>query len=153
MLMKKYKINEEQIFLPGLLLKKAEGRYPVHEEEVMSPERISVDTIKKVFPDREIVDIDNADPIFHTIYDLDDRFQVPGAQYLWSGRTYEKDQNGRPDHWRAIYDDKGRIMVAICHNMDLGDSVEHYDNPMYPQKYSAEGVRIFLNYVIYSMTH
>ena len=31
-------------------------------------------------------------------------------------------------HWRGIYDDKGRIMVAICHNMDLGDSVEHSDN-------------------------
>src|ERR1700747_3704621 len=49
--------------------------------------QIFLEGIKKVFPDREIVDIDNSDPIFHTIYDLGDRFQVPGAQYLWSGRT------------------------------------------------------------------
>jgi len=27
-----------------------------------------------------------------------------------------------------IYDDKGRLMVAICFDMDLGDSWEHADN-------------------------
>ena len=27
--------------------------------------------------------------IFHTVYDLDDRYQVPGAQYVHSGKTYE----------------------------------------------------------------
>jgi len=47
----------------------------------------------------------------------------------------------------------GRLMVAICHNMDLGDSWEHADNPRYPEKYSALGFRIGVNYVIYSMTH
>ena len=36
----------------------------------------------KVFPDRPIEDIPDNDPIFHTIYDLQDRFQVPGAQFL-----------------------------------------------------------------------
>ena len=46
---------------------------------------------ERVFPDRPIVDIPDNDPIFHTIYDLDDRYQVPGAQYLYSGRLYEKD--------------------------------------------------------------
>jgi hypothetical protein len=44
-------------------------------------------------------------------------------------------------------------MVAICHNMDLGDSWEHADNPRYPEKYSALGFRIGVDYVIYSMTH
>ena len=37
---------------------------------------------QSALPGREIVDIPNNDPIFHTIYDLDVRFQVPGAQYL-----------------------------------------------------------------------
>ena len=108
-------------------------------------------SMQRVFPDRAIVDIDNADPIFHTIYDLDDRYQVPGAQYIRSGRTYEKD--GYKAAWRGIYDDKGRLMVAICHNMDLGDSWEHADNPAYPQQFSALGIRIGINYVVYSMTH
>ena len=37
---------------------------------------------------------------------------------------------GIEPRWRGIYDDKGRLMVAICHNMDLGDSWEHADNPL-----------------------
>jgi hypothetical protein len=108
-------------------------------------------SMRRVFPDRPIVDIPGNDQIFHTFWDLDDRFQVPGLQYVQTGRTYEND--GFDAKWRAIYDDKGRIMVAICHNVDLGDSVEHYDTPEYPAKFSAEGMRIFLNYVLYSMTH
>ena len=39
-------------------------------------------SMRKVFPDRPIVEIPNGDAIFHTIYDLDDRYQVPGALYL-----------------------------------------------------------------------
>jgi hypothetical protein len=112
---------------------------------------IFVASIKRVFPDRPIVDIPNDDPIFHTIYDLDDRYQVPGAVYLRSGRTYEQD--GYEARWRGIYDAKGRLLVAICHNMDLGDSWEHADNPRYLQKFSALGIRIGVNYVIYAMTH
>ena len=116
-----------------------------HEWEIFTT------SMHKVFPDRPIVEIDNKDPIFHVIYDLDDRYQVPGAQFLETGRTYEHD--GFEPRWRAIYDDKGRIMVAMCHNMDLGDSYEHADNPKYPEKYSALGFRIGVNYVVYSMTH
>jgi hypothetical protein len=108
-------------------------------------------SMQRVFPDRPIVDIENADAIFHVIYDLDGRYQVPGAQFLRSGRTYEQD--GYTARWRGIYDDKGRLMVAICHNMDLGDSWEHADNPQYPEKYSALGIRIGVNYVTYAMTH
>ena len=108
-------------------------------------------SMQRVFPDRPIVEIDNSDPIFHTLFDLDDRYQVPGAQFIRSGRTYEFD--GYEPRWRGIYDDKGRLMVAICHNMDLGDSWEHADNPQYPEKYSALGLRIGVNYIVYAMTH
>jgi hypothetical protein len=109
-------------------------------------------SMKRVFPDREIVEIDSKDPIFHVIYDLDDKYQVPGAQYIRSGLTYER-ADGFPEHWRGIYDDKGRLMVTICFNVDLGDSWEHADNPEYPQKFSALGMRIGINYVAYAMSH
>ena len=112
---------------------------------------VFVASMQRVFPDRPIVELENSAPIFHTLYDLDDRYQVPGAQFLHSGRVYEKD--GIYPRWRGIYDDKGRIMVAICHNMDLGDSWEWADEPRYPEKYSALGIRIGVNYVIYAMTH
>ncbi len=107
--------------------------------------------MKRVFPDREIVDLDNNDPIFHIVYDLSDRYQVPGEQYVRSGNTYEYD--GYKPYWRGIYDDHGRVMVAICHDMDLGDSWEHADNPEYPQQFSALGIRIGVNYVTYAMSH
>ena len=112
---------------------------------------IFIHSMSRVFPDRAIVEIDNKDPIFHTIFDLDDRYQVPGEQFLRTGRMHEHD--GFEPRWRGIYDDKGRLMVAICHNMDLGDSWEHADNPQYPERFSALGFRIGVNYVIYAMTH
>ena len=108
--------------------------------------------MKAVFPDRPIVEVDDKDALFHVIYDLDDRYQVPGAQYLRSGRTYER-SDGFPARWRGIYDDKNRLMVAIVFNSDLGDSWEWADYPQYDEKFSALGIRIAVNYVAYSMTH
>jgi hypothetical protein len=112
---------------------------------------VFIASMKRVFPDRPIVDVPNTDAIFHVLYDLDQRYQVPGAQYLRSGRMYESD--GFEPRWRGIYDDKGRLMVAICHNMDLGDSWEWADDPHYPEKFSALGIRIAINYIMYAMTH
>ncbi len=108
-------------------------------------------SMARVFPDRPVVEIDSNDPIFHTIFDLDNRYQVPGAQFLETRQIWEWD--GFEPRWRGIYDSKGRLMVAICHNMDLGDSWEHADNPLYPEKFTALGVRLGVNYVVYAMTH
>lgn len=106
-------------------------------------------TMKMVFPDRSIVDIPDNDPIFHTVFDLDDRYQVPGMEHLRTG--YKND--GRVPRWEGIYDDKGRIMVAISLNSDIGDSWEWSDTPRYPLKYSDLGMKLGVNYVVYAMTH
>jgi hypothetical protein len=106
-------------------------------------------TMKMVFPERDLVDIPNEDAIFHTLFDLDDRIQIPGAEHLATG--HKKD--GYVAHWKGIYDDKGRIMVAFSLNSDLGDSWEFLDDPRYPVKFSALGTKIGVNYVIYAMTH
>jgi hypothetical protein len=108
-------------------------------------------SLRKVFPDRTPVELPNNDQIFHTVYDLDDRYQVPGAWGLYSGRPYQND--GAVPYWRGIYDDKGRLMVAIVMNSDLGDSWEFADDPDYPEKYSALGIRTGVNYIVYAMTH
>ena len=42
---------------------------------------IFISGMNRVFPDRPIVDIENGSAIFHTIFDLDDRYQVPGEQF------------------------------------------------------------------------
>lgn len=108
-------------------------------------------TMSRVFPGRPVVEIDNADAIFHVLYDLDERFQVPGIQYWYSRRTFEKD--GVEARWRGIYDDKGRVMVAICFNQDLGDAWEWADSPRYPEKHASLAYRLGINYIIYAMTH
>jgi hypothetical protein len=108
-------------------------------------------SMKRVFPDREIVEIDNRDAIFHAVYDLNDRYQVASMGSVRSGRTFKC--NDCPAHWRGIYDDKGRLMVAMTFNSDVGDSWEWADAPAYPEKFSALGIRIGVNYVVYAMTH
>ena len=109
------------------------------------------DSLRRIFPDRPIVDLEDDHPIFHGLYDLKQRFQVPGRQYLYSGQTYEDD--GVEARWRAVLDDKGRVLVAICHNMDLGDAWEWADHPYYPERFASLAYRIGINYIVYSMTH
>jgi hypothetical protein len=104
-----------------------------------------------IFPDKPIEDLTDKDEIFHVLYDLTDRFQVPGEQYVWTGRTYEKD--GYVAEWRGIKDERGRVMVAICHNMHLGDAWEWADDPRYPEKFASLAFRLGINYVMYGMTH
>jgi len=108
--------------------------------------------IRYVFPDRPIVDIDDKDPIFHTVFDIDDRFQVPGAAHVRAGCKNCYD-GGVGAHWRGIYDDKGRVMVAISYNSDLGDAWEWADDPYYPEKFSDLAIRLGVNYIVYAMTH
>jgi hypothetical protein len=107
--------------------------------------------MRMIFPVRPIEDLENRDEIPHVRYDLDDRFQVPGEQSIRTGRTYEKD--GYFAKWRAIRDDKGCVIVAICHNMHLGDAWEWADSPAYPEKFASMAFRVGLNYIMYGMTH
>jgi hypothetical protein len=112
---------------------------------------IMLASMKRVFPDREIEELDNAEQIFHVAYDLSDRYQVPGARYIRSGVTYKCE--GCPAHWKGIHDQKGRLVVAMTQNSDLGDSWEWADDPAYEERFSALGIRIAVNYILYSMTH
>jgi hypothetical protein len=112
------------------------------------------ESMKRVFPDRPVVDIDGKDSIFHVVYDLDDRYKILGQWALGGGRggmSARADQG--KDRWLGIYDDKGRVMVAMSFNSDVGDSWEWADDPRYPEKFSALGIRIGVNYVVYAMTH
>ena len=107
-------------------------------------------SMRRVYPDREIADIPNPDAIFHGIFDLSDRYQIPGAWGL-RGRPYQND--GDTPYWRAIRDDKGRIIAGMIPNSDLGDSWEYADDPYYPERYSALGIRTTINYIAYAMSH
>jgi hypothetical protein len=110
-----------------------------------------MESMQRVFPDRPVVEIAENDEVLHALYDLDERVQIPGIAALRYGQTYEQD--GVTPHWRGIYDDSGRLMVAINFNMDLGDAWEHADDSFYPEAMTTLAYRFAVNYVVYAMTH
>jgi hypothetical protein len=112
---------------------------------------VFMESMTRVFPDRPVVDIPDDDPVLHVVFDLDEKVQIPGIRPLFMGVTYE--YGGKVPHWRGIYDDDGRLMVVINHNMDLGDSWELADEPAYPEHLTTLGYRFAVNYAVYSMTH
>ena len=110
------------------------------------------DSMKLVFPERPIAEIPDGEAIFHTVYDLADRVQMPGEAHLRAG-CKNCSEGGRGAHWQGIYDDKGRVMIAISYNSDVGDAWEYADDPWYPEKISGLALRLGVNYVVYAMTH
>ena len=115
--------------------------------------------MQKAFPDHPIVDVPDSDAINHTVYDLDDKVQIPGQAHVRLGYKDSHpfgprgDVSGRGAHWRGIYDDKGRLMVAISYNSDVGDAWEFADDPRYPANFADQSMRMGVNYIIYAMTH
>src|SRR5271168_2530235 len=67
-------------------------------------------SMQRVLPGRPVVDIPDGDPVLRVVYDLHDRYQVPGARYMSTGVTWKCE--GCPARWRGIYDDQGRLVVA-----------------------------------------
>jgi hypothetical protein len=117
------------------------------------------ESMHRVFPARPILDLADADPIMRVHYDVSPQVKnqvpIPGLRHL---RGYGRGPAGvqmqyGPPHWRAIYDEKGRMLVAINFNMDVGDAWEHADMPEYPEEMTALAYRFGINYIIYSMTH
>jgi hypothetical protein len=98
--------------------------------------------IKRVFPDREPVELGLDHPIFHAVFDLKEKPQIPSIDVAMWGRdegiTWER-PDAREVHYKAIYDDKGRMMVIICHNTDLGDGWEREgENEWYFHEFSEK---------------
>ncbi len=107
--------------------------------------------IKKVFPEYEPFDLPPGHPIFHCYFDIRELFQVPGLQYVYSGRTWEK--GGFEARYMGIADDDGRLMVVINHNVDLGDAWEWAEQEVYPRRFANLAFQLGINYIVYAMTH
>lgn len=113
--------------------------------------------IRRVFPEREVVDVEVDHEIFHMVYDLDEKPQIPSIRWMYDGRTWEphKGPGSRDVHYRAIMDDEDRIMVFICHNTDLGDGWEREgENREYFERFSVKkAYPMGINIITYAMTH
>jgi hypothetical protein len=108
--------------------------------------------MRRIFPDREIVDLQDDHALFHTVYDLTQKGQVPNMNsLLGGGGGYLSD--GDTPRWRAILDDDGRVMVAIAFNNDISDSFQWADDPDYPADAASLGLRMGVNFAVYALTH
>ena len=109
--------------------------------------------IRKAFPGRAIEEMPDGDALFHTVYDIDEKGQVPGWSHLRQGYKSQNGPTSLGAHWRCIRDERGRVMVAISYNSDIGDAWEWADDPRYPAKFADESIRLGVNYIVYAMTH
>lgn len=106
--------------------------------------------IDKMCPGATVIEIADDDPIFHVLYDLDERVRVSGLNVVHGSQI---ERGGVHPHWRAVLDAKGRVVVAAWFNQDLGDAWEWADLPDYPEKYASMAYKLGINSIIYAMTH
>ena len=116
------------------------------------------ETMQRVLPNKPITDIAETDSVMHVLYDIGekDRTFIPGTRHLWmgpGGTVTVHQPEGTSPAWRAMYHDKGHMVVAVNYNTDVGDAWEYADSPLYPEQMTALAYRYGINYVIYSMTH
>jgi hypothetical protein len=112
-----------------------------------------VQELQRVFPDRRIVDLPPSHPIFTCFYKIDSYPQIPGLGSFLSGRTWEK--GGFTAALRAVLDDRGRPMVLINWNTDMGDGWEWSNAEEYPGylRNTREAYRMAINEIVYALTH
>jgi len=116
------------------------------------------DTMNRVLPGRAITDIAETESVMHVLYDIEekDRTFIPGTRHLRrgpAGNTVVYQPPGTAPRWRAMYDDRGRMIVAVNFDTDVGDAWEYADSPLYPEQMTALAYRYGVNYLIYAMTH
>lgn len=115
-------------------------------------------TMARVLPNQPIVDIDPGDSVMHVMYDIreKDRTFIPGTRHLRrgpGGTTQVYQPEGTSPTWRAMYDPRNRMVVAVNFNTDVGDAWEYADSPEYPEAMTSLAYKYGINYLIYSMTH
>jgi len=123
--------------------------------------------IKRVFPDRELEELEMSHPIFHCVFPIKldkQQMQIPNymdgerSQYN-GGITWESEWQHGPGthdvHFKAIFDDKRRMMVFIAHNTDNGDGWEREGEYKYffSEFSEKKAYPLGINVVFYAMTH
>lgn len=114
--------------------------------------------MKRVFPERKFVELSLDHPIYHCVFEIKAKGQVPAITYgvssQYTGVTWER-ADAQEVHHRALFDDKGRIMVIATHNTDNGDGWEREgENDYYFHNFSEKiAYPLGINIIFYAMTH
>jgi hypothetical protein len=112
------------------------------------------ESLRRVFPDRPIVDLKDDHPIFHVVFDLPKMtsVQIPNMNSLMGGGPGWL-SDGRVPRWRGVSDDTGRLMVLIAFNNDVADAWQWADDPRYPAQEANLALRLGVKVAMYAMTH
>ena len=148
--------NAETARLGEFLLR---GGYLV-VDDFWGPEQWEIfrETMERVLPGQPIQEIALSDIVMHVLYDIEEKDLtfIPGTRHLRrgpSGGIVVQQPAGTAPAWRSISDDRGRMVVAVNYNTDVGDAWEYADSPIYPEKMTALAYRYGINYLVYAMTH
>ncbi|MCH2125247.1 MAG: DUF4159 domain-containing protein [Pirellulaceae bacterium] len=115
--------------------------------------------MKRVFPDREPRELTSDHEIFHIVYDLQGKPQVPSIFAWQQGDTFEYwhgDPEGDEDpHFWGFFDDEEHLMALFCHNNDIADGWEREgENKQYFEQYSVRvSYPLGINIITYALTH
>ncbi|RPH60727.1 MAG: DUF4159 domain-containing protein [Acidobacteria bacterium] len=103
-----------------------------------------------------IIDIPHDHVIFRTLFEVERIPQIPSIQF-WrqsSGSISERGQDSAEVHFRAITDERGRIMVLMTHNTDIADGWEREgEDPRYFYAFSPDSYAVAINVMMYMMSH
>lgn len=111
--------------------------------------------MRRVLPEFSIADVPPGDPIRSTQFTIDDVVQVSSINF-WrrGGDTRERGAESPHADFREIADAKGRILVVMTHNTDIGDSMEREaEEPEFFAEFSLRGYALATNIVLYALTH
>ena len=97
--------------------------------------------VRRAFPDRDWVPLDISHPIFDTHFELGDLHAmddyVPGGYTVYYG----------------MFNDAGDIVMIACHNNDLMNFWDWFDEPGTPIGPATDAFRLGVNYMVYTLTH
>jgi hypothetical protein len=96
--------------------------------------------IRKVFPERELVELPFDHEIYHVVYDFP------------SGLPKIHEHHGGPPHGYGIVDGD-RLAVFYSYNTDIGDGLEDADVHRDPPEKREAALRMAINVVAYALTH
>jgi hypothetical protein len=95
--------------------------------------------LKKIFPDRALVELPNEHPIYRSFYTL------PGLP-----KIHEHDK--KPPQ-SLVITDQGRIVVLYTYESDIGDGLEDPDVHKDPPELREAAMKMAVNILMYALTH
>jgi hypothetical protein len=96
--------------------------------------------LKKVFPDKELVELPTNHPIFHSFYNLKD------------GIPKIHEHHGGPGHAYGLYHE-GRLVLFYSYNTDIGDGLEDASVHGDPAEKREAALQMAINVVMYALSH